>query len=704
MLERRYEKLTSEEVAHALEHEMKQIKNGFVAAGYYMKQMRDNEYYKDYGYETIWDFAEDRYGIKKATASRWMAINDKFSKDGNSPILAVEYQEFERSQLQEMLYLEDSQLKRVTADMTVKEIREIRKPEVKLKKPDETQRQYLKDFARYLILCKQKWFLEKFQERVQDVTTCPTEIKGELGQNSRTWYFRTEIGAAKINLFDDYVQLWDEKNKYIGNFEWFYLAAAIQNMWNVIAIEKIEEQTKEIESVAISQQKQCIHRPEHICNVVETQKAAAADGAKCSQGCCWYCKERKSCGYACRASSKNPLTNTESIATSQQDTSAEESSCPPNQSSCPRQNWGSSKEDQEVGRQECKKCWDHYKKLHRTLETTEQIQAEQNQIECVETESAEEQFPNQMNVYDYPELIPEDMQQSKEENIEVECQEIQEEQKRTTTILTYLVEAVLEEYDIEAILLNVSEEDRNDSLYDSLFGESVEFTFCNTEMLGEFLSGIEIYNRRTGSILSESYTWQQFFDEFEYITLKNEEVNTESDEVELEESIRTDLEILRKMLEEEKRMLKDIMECYTDQDIFARKQKIKVGALASMLSDLEEIEVPKLEEITEQPELPVLRNNEQRKAFLENYQIWPVWFEVPEASEVYHRYDLPDGSSIVTCEYFMYSAWRERYGENPVTTCRREYLLKPGYKYFHDCETNTTALVEHLKNVQKGGK
>lgn len=605
MLERRYEKLTSEEVAHALDHEMKQIKNGFVAAGYYMKQMRDNEYYKDYGYETIWDFAEDRYRIKKATASRWMAINDKFSKDGNSPILAVEYQEFERSQLQEMLYLEDSQLKRVTADMTVKEIREIRKPEVKLKKPDETQRQYL--------------------------------------------------------------------------------AEDIQSMWNFVAIEKIEEQTKETESVAISQQKQCIHRPEHICNVVETQKAAAADGAKCSQGCCWYCKERKSCGYACRASSKNPLTNTESIATSQQDASAEESSCPQNQSNCPRQNWGSSKEDQEVGRQECKKCWDNYKKLHRTLETTEQI-------------------PNQMNVYDYPELIPEDMQQSEEENIEVECQEIQEEQKRTTTVLTYLVEAVLEEYDIEAILLNVSEEDRNDSLYDSLFGESVEFTFCNTEMLGEFLSEIEIYNRRTGSMLSESYTWQQFFDEFEYITLKNEEVNTESDEVELEESIRTDLEILRKMLEEEKRILKDIMECFTDQDIFARKQKIKVGALAGMLSDLEEIEVQKLEEITEQPELPVLRNNEQRKAFLENYQTWPVWFEVPEASEVYHRYDLPDGSSIVICEYFMYSDWKERYGENPVTTYRREYLLKPGYKYFHDCETNKTALVEHLKNVQKGGK
>lgn len=47
----------------------------------------------------------------------------------------------------------------------------------------------------------------------------------------------------------------------------------------------------------------------------------------------------------------------------------------------------------------------------------------------------------------------------------------------------------------------------------------------------------------------------------------------------------------------------------------------------------------------ERPELPAMRNNDQRKEFLAKYQAWPVWFEVPQASEVYHRFDLPDGSS-----------------------------------------------------------
>jgi hypothetical protein len=149
-------------------------------------------------------------------------------------------------------------------------------------------------------------------------------------------------------------------------------------------------------------------------------------------------------------------------------------------------------------------------------------------------------------------------------------------------------------------------------------------------------------------------------------------------------------------------MLKTLSEEYADNDIRVRKAKLKVGAFASMLSDLEEIEVSKLEVITEQPDMPVLKNNEQRKVFIESYQTWPIWFEVPEASETYHRYDLPDGSSIVICEYLYYSEWRKKYNnENPDTSATREYLLKPGYHYLHDCKTNTSALIEHLKNVQK---
>lgn len=167
----------------------------------------------------------------------------------------------------------------------------------------------------------------------------------------------------------------------------------------------------------------------------------------------------------------------------------------------------------------------------------------------------------------------------------------------------------------------------------------------------------------------------------------------------------SDIKLLKKMLDNESHMLKMLSEEYTDNDIRVRKAKLKVGAFASMLCDLEKVDVPEVETIIEQPEMPVLKNNDQRKAFLENYQTWPIWFQVPEASETYHRYNLPDGSSIVICEYLYYAEWKKRYNnESPDTAGTREYLLKPGYHYLQDCKTNTSALVEHLKNVMKGEK
>ena len=130
-ISRWYEDLSYEEVKSILREKMDVMKKNFIAAGYYMKYIRDNELFREDGYESIWEFAEDNYGIRKSTASRWMAMNDKFSQGGNSPNLADEFKGFEKSQLQEMLYLDDKQIEEVTPDMTVKEIREVRKPEKK---------------------------------------------------------------------------------------------------------------------------------------------------------------------------------------------------------------------------------------------------------------------------------------------------------------------------------------------------------------------------------------------------------------------------------------------------------------------------------------------------------------------------------------------------------------------------------------------
>lgn len=238
-----------------IRRDLESMSRKFIAIGYYLKLIRDNEMYRQDGFKDIWEFAQDTYGISKSTCSRWMAMNDKFSQGGNSPYLKEEYRDFGKSQLQEMLYLTDEQMEQARPDMTTKEIREIRKPEEpkrELKKPDETERQYLNNAAKCLISSWRAWFLQDFTNRVMQVDTSPKEIKKKLERRSRTIYFSTDKGFGRINLFDDCVQVWNERNDCIGDFDWFYLAAAIQSMWNIVAMENAQENQKE--SIAPVQQ------------------------------------------------------------------------------------------------------------------------------------------------------------------------------------------------------------------------------------------------------------------------------------------------------------------------------------------------------------------------------------------------------------------------------------------------------------------
>ncbi len=133
------------------------------------------------------------------------------------------------------------------------------------------------------------------------------------------------------------------------------------------------------------------------------------------------------------------------------------------------------------------------------------------------------------------------------------------------------------------------------------------------------------------------------------------------------------------------------------------KDKSELGQAMEKLAKYENIEEQKKRAEELRPDFPMLRNNDQRKDFLKEFHDWPIWFTVPEANETYYRYNLPDGSSIVICEYRTWLEWKERYAdENPDSVRTELYLIKPEHHYLHDCKTNESAAIEHLKNVQKG--
>ncbi len=296
-LSRWYENMTYQEAKDILREKLDYMKKNFIAAGYYMKYIRDHELFREDGYESIWEFAEDNYGIKKSTASRWMSMNDKFSQGGNSPVLAEEFRDFEKSQLQEMLYLDDKQIESVTPDMTVKEIREVRKPadrQRELKKPDETDREYLNAAIQAMWNNVSLEMAQEVQISESEEKTSPID-RGCITEKNPN-------GNCVCCGKDDVEccgQCDDDCNSRCG--------------WIDSAVATSQQQEEAAEYIP----GKCMHNPELACSLSEEAMRTPGTGeGNCGEVCCWECP-KEDCKLRCNASEKRE--DREAIvATSQQ--------------------------------------------------------------------------------------------------------------------------------------------------------------------------------------------------------------------------------------------------------------------------------------------------------------------------------------------------------------------------------------------------
>lgn len=98
----------------------------FFMVGYFLRQISEKALFVEDGYESIWEFAKGEYGLSTSSASRFMAINARFSIDGGEH-MAEKYIGMGVSKLQEMLGLPDEELEKVTQETTVREIRAMKK-------------------------------------------------------------------------------------------------------------------------------------------------------------------------------------------------------------------------------------------------------------------------------------------------------------------------------------------------------------------------------------------------------------------------------------------------------------------------------------------------------------------------------------------------------------------------------------------------
>lgn len=110
-----------------LDDNFKRQANDFVAAGYMLKVARDTDILKESGYKTVAEFAKAEYGFSKDIVSRYIAINDRFSENGYSMILANKYTEFGFTKLAEMLSIPEEIADELSPEMTRTQIQEVKK-------------------------------------------------------------------------------------------------------------------------------------------------------------------------------------------------------------------------------------------------------------------------------------------------------------------------------------------------------------------------------------------------------------------------------------------------------------------------------------------------------------------------------------------------------------------------------------------------
>lgn len=176
----------------------------------------------------------------------------------------------------------------------------------------------------------------------------------------------------------------------------------------------------------------------------------------------------------------------------------------------------------------------------------------------------------------------------------------------------------------------------------------------------------------------------------------------------------TDVEIIGYLYDEE-RKLKEFLEADKEDSglpyMTIQKQQLIAGGLRlikRLVEDGNEQEEP------EQPELPVMKNNDQRKEWLRNYKSWGLWYTDNHTGVSYYKYDFENGARLIVEEYAPDPKRQESWWMSKMTESyymhlvggpepkRKDGIPKWNYRSIYDKYQNSeTELVEFLKEVQK---
>lgn len=567
-----------EEAETSIRASLKDAARSVIAVGHYLKVIRDKELYREAGYENVWDYAADRFGFSKSTASRYMTRNDKFSVGGNSPILAEEFREYSKAQLQEMLSLDAEQMSAVTPDMTVREIRELRRPK-EIPYFEIPGQLSLSDFselgeaetgasaAENSAPTETMTSTTAFTVSAEDLIGEPEEKLSAYGFPKRVYPVDSLLTTPGCR--GDNGRGYDCFNCHLEcEIRQEYCQCVDATCGFPFPCQMVDTGKHEILERQIGER----------CQFIDLNLADHKAGDGSPVPCCKDCETP--CEYACENSGKR-------VATSQQSVAA-------------------------------------------------------------------------------------DAQQETVGNAAEKQQDIPEKPKTEKCIHDGISRCTLSEEDKE------KDGTGKDCAHHCCWN-CVKRDGCN----------IECYASSKRKTLTDGEMAAE------------DEENAEQPA----EPIEFDRKTLEDMIRNAQEVLDQMCDYWVENQPYTyAKYNMMIQAYKLLLKEHDESD-QKLNPVEQQPELPLLKNDKQRAEFIDAYEEWPLWIDNQETGEKYYRYELPDRTSFVIKTYHAmlynydaleYGNYKEGYGEN------EQYLLKPG-KFFRDCRTNRSTLIDKLKELQKAG-
>ena len=174
----------------------------------------------------------------------------------------------------------------------------------------------------------------------------------------------------------------------------------------------------------------------------------------------------------------------------------------------------------------------------------------------------------------------------------------------------------------------------------------------------------------------------------------------------------TNVEIIGYLYDEE-RKLKEFLEIEKEESglpyMTILKQQLIVGGLRIIKNLVEDCQ--KEPEESEQPPLPIMKNNDRRKEWLRNYKSWGLWYEDKNVGIKYYKYDFANGARLIVEEFAPDPSEKSQWytpGEHhymhlvggPKPECKND----KGWSYhsrYNKYPNSETELVEFLKKIQK---